>query len=145
VDVAFYDASESEKLLRYPTATVMQGLVAAPYAIPTAEFLTDGPAGGVVLQLSTDALFLAGVREELVTMASEQNFELISRYTSPTGTQEKRVECVFSRARSQSLRLPVSIRNSARESAAYLAFQLTGQIHYSPAGLVFGLLPLPPE
>jgi hypothetical protein len=47
--------------------------------------VTDGPAGGVVLQLSTRELFLAGIREELVTIASDQSFEGIAAYRAPYG------------------------------------------------------------
>jgi hypothetical protein len=40
VDVAFYNNAEREKLLRFPTAPVMQELVSNPVEVPTAEFLS---------------------------------------------------------------------------------------------------------
>lgn len=40
VDVAHYGAAERQKLLRYPTRTVMQELVEKPLEVPKAEFLT---------------------------------------------------------------------------------------------------------
>ena len=107
--------------------------------------ITDGPAGGVVLQLAKQALFLAGIREELVTIATDQSFERVNAYRAATGTLDKTVECVFSKGRFRSLRLPASVRDRAKESAGYLVIRLRGKIHYSPAGLVFGVLALPSE
>ncbi len=107
--------------------------------------ITDGPAGGVVVQLSNRALFLVGIREDLVMLASEQVFERITTYKSEPATIEKSVECVFSKGRFRSLRLPESIIRRTTGSGAYSAFSLPGRIHYSPSGLVFGLLRLPPE
>lgn len=40
VDVRFYDDAEKSKLMRYPSASVMQEIVATPLKIPKAEFLT---------------------------------------------------------------------------------------------------------
>ena len=40
VDVAFYDEIEKQKLLKYPTATVMEQLVSQGVDISTADFLT---------------------------------------------------------------------------------------------------------
>jgi hypothetical protein len=107
--------------------------------------ITDGPAGGVALQISKQALFLAGIREELVNIAANQNFEIILAYKAPAGTLRKTVECVFSKSRFRSLRLPSSVLNQVKESAGYSVIRLNGNIHYSPAGLVFGVLELPPE
>ncbi|HBL31358.1 MAG TPA: hypothetical protein DD490_31410 [Acidobacteria bacterium] len=107
--------------------------------------ITDGPAGGLVVQTSPRDLFLVGIREELLDIAAKQNFDRVTSYRSKTGTVEKSVECVFSRGRLRTLRLPASIRSQLRETAGYSAFQLRGAIHYSPAGLVFGRLPLPSE
>lgn len=107
--------------------------------------ITDGPAGGLVLQLSRRALFLTGIREELVAIASDQDFGRISAYRAAPGTRDKTVECVFSKGRFQLLRLPASVRDRAKESAGYSVIRLRGKIHYSPAGLVFGVLELPSE
>lgn len=40
VDVRFFDAEEQAKLLQYPTADVMQGIVEKSVSVPKAEFLT---------------------------------------------------------------------------------------------------------
>jgi len=107
--------------------------------------VSDSPAGGVVLQLSDRALFLAGIREELLVVASEQSFERMNSYQSEAGTAEKVVECVFSQGRFRSLNLPPSISDQAAKVGGYMSFRLKGTIHYSQSGLVFGVLPLPNE
>jgi hypothetical protein len=95
--------------------------------------ITDGPADGVVMQLLNGGLFLAGFREELVTLAADQDFERIIAYRYEAATIKKSVECVFSRSRFRSLSLPRSVR--LRESGGYVSFLTSGQIHYSPGGL----------
>lgn len=105
----------------------------------------DGPAGGLTVQISDDALFLLGIREDLLFTAVDQNFDKITTYKTEAGTIEKTVECVFSRHRFERLRLPPSIRKRTQESGGYFRFPLSGMIHYSDSGLAFGVLPLPKE
>jgi hypothetical protein len=107
--------------------------------------VVDGPAGGEIVRLSTDALFMLGIREDLVVLAASQDAEGILTYRNPASTIEKTVECVVSRARIRSLRLPESIMEQAEASGQYFRFELSGQLQYSPFGLVFGVLPLPPR
>ncbi len=107
--------------------------------------VSDGPAGGVVLQLSDTEMFLAGIRGELITLAAEQSFENVLEYRANTGSLEKTVDCVFSQSRFERLRLPRSLHEQARQNGGYFSFQLDGVLHYSPAGLVFGVLRLPAE
>jgi|ERR1044071_312787 hypothetical protein len=105
----------------------------------------DGPAGGVLLQTSDTALFFLGIREELLSLACEQVFGSILDYKADVGSILKRVECVLSQGRFKRFKLPASVRNSVRVSGPYLAFDLTGQLHYTREGLVVGVLPLPRE
>ena len=105
--------------------------------------IVDGPAGGVVLQLSDRALFFAGIRDQLVDDASTQSFNEIMNRSFPTATMQKTVECVVGRGRYRDLYLPNSIKEKAQKSQQYVKFCLHGQIHYSRGGLVFGVLPLP--
>jgi hypothetical protein len=107
--------------------------------------ITEGPAGGVIVQISGRALFLIGIREDLPMMAAQQDFDRVLEYRALAGSIEKTVECVLSESRARTMSLPSSVLERARRSAGNLFFRLDGLIHYSPAGLVFGLLPLPVE
>ena len=73
--------------------------------------IIDGPAGGIVIQLSDSFLFFAGIREDLLTLAAEQNFEK-SWHLKQEANDRKTVECVFSKGRYSRLRLPSSYEKS---------------------------------
>ena len=105
--------------------------------------VTDGPAGGVVIQLSERELFFFGIRENLLVMAANQKFGELTRYKAEVDSMRKTVECTFSAGRYPSLDLPPSIANSATKKGGYVHFPLSGKLNYSPEGLVFGILPLP--
>jgi hypothetical protein len=107
--------------------------------------VTDGPAGGVVLQLSKRALFFFGIREELLVMAANQQFESVTHYKANVDSIQKKVACTFSAGRYGSLVLPASIQKAVTETGGYVHFPLSGILNYSPEGLVFGVLPLPEE
>lgn len=111
----------------------------------TKSRVTNGPAGGVVIQLSRRLLFLFGIRESLLTIAADQDFEKILTFNAEVGSTEKTVECTFSERRFTDLDLPASVRESARKSGGYFHFLLSGILNYSREGLVFGILPLPEE
>ncbi len=108
----------------------------------TKSRVTNGPAGGVVMQLSSSNLFLFGVRESLLLSAAKQDFEDIVSFKAETGSTQKVVDCTFSSGRFSDLDLPDSVRDMAKKSGAYFHFPLSGVLHYSAEGLVFGLLPL---
>lgn len=107
--------------------------------------VTDGPAGGVVVQLSGSELLFLGIREQLLTLATNQEFQDIERYKADVDSLNKIVECTFSVGRFRGLRLPPSVRQSATQTGGYFHFPLRGTLHYSAEGLVFGLLPLPQQ
>lgn len=107
--------------------------------------VVDDPSGGVVIQLSDDALFFFGIREELLVKASKQSLEELFHYEARVRTERKVVECKFSRGRFERLTLPASIEEDAEELGGYMQFELSGDLHYSREGLVFGILPLPEE
>lgn len=107
--------------------------------------VTDGPAGGVVIQLSQRELFFFGIREHLLVMAANQKFEELTRYKAEVDSMRKTIDCTFSAGRYPSLDLPPSIANSATKTGGYVHFPLSGKLNYSPEGLVFGVLPLPEE
>lgn len=113
--------------------------------LATRSRIVDGPAGGVVLQISKTELMLLGIREELCNLAAKQNFRRILEYRASVGSEQKTVECVFSRGRFKSLALPKSVNPRVSRNGAYHRFKLPGLIHYSAGGLVFGVLPLPEE
>lgn len=107
--------------------------------------VTDGPAGGVVVQLSDRELLFLGIQEQLLTLATAQEFEEIARYKAEVSSINKTVECTFSAGRFRGLRLPPSVSQSAAQIGGYFHFPLRGTLRYSPEGLVFGILPLPEQ
>ena len=103
--------------------------------------VTDGPAGGTVFQLSKDALFFLGIRESLLTLSAQQNFKDILEYKEVAGALRKTIECVVSKGRYKMLDIPDKIILDEEEHGGYYYFKMKGQMHYSPEGLVFGVLP----
>ncbi len=104
--------------------------------------VTDGPAGGVVVQLSDNLVIFLGLREELLVLASEQEFKRILEHKAEAASMTKEVECVVSKGRFREFTLPGEILESVRESPGYVHFHLEGQLYYTSGGIVFGLLPL---
>ena len=77
-----------------------------------------------------------------MSLASEQEFERIAEYASEPESVQGNVECVVSKSRLESLRLPSSISVEAHEMERSVRFTLSGELHYSAFGLVFGILPV---
>lgn len=106
--------------------------------------ITDGPAGGVAVPLPGGDLFFLGIRETLLEQAALQKLRAISDFRAERGSLRKTVECVFTRSTFQGLRLPAEITQGARLYGNYVSFNLSGQIHYSTSGILFGVLPVRP-
>lgn len=105
--------------------------------------IIGSPAGGIVVQLSNDELFFIGIFQELITMSINQNFtELLTYIHKSPATVKKTVECVVNHHEFKNLRLPPFISEQFDEKKKILKFYLSGHIHYSSSGLVFGILPL---
>lgn len=107
--------------------------------------VSDGPAGGHVFAVDDRVLLFIGIREQLVALASLQDFQAIAEYTFPPGTVEKAVECAVPAARfrrdfARFMEVPGQER---RSEAGYVRFSLSGHLHYCQSGLVFGVLPIP--
>ncbi|MEO7885940.1 MAG: hypothetical protein ABIR76_04305, partial [Polaromonas sp.] len=99
-------------------------------------------AGGVVLQVSDEALMFLGIRSELLSLASLQDFSRINDYSFNAGTETQFIECVLSKTKYEAFVLPPSVMSSAKEANGNMSFQLKGAIQYAKSGLVFGVLPL---
>jgi len=104
--------------------------------------VSDGPAGGVVLQLKKEYMFFVGIRGELLTIAAEQKFDRVVEYKTPAASMSKTVDCLFTKAKFKEMDLPQRLRDRARKTGGYFSLSLKGQLHYSCGGLVFGILPL---
>lgn len=102
--------------------------------------ITDGPHSGIVIQISDKEMLFLGIREDLLFMASEQNYNRILNYQTDCGTDFKTVKCVFSPDRFKELRLPSHIHVHQDEDGFHY-FYLSGQLQFSLGGLVFGILP----
>lgn len=107
--------------------------------------LINKMAGGIVVQFSDTQLMFLGIREELIQLVASQDFEDISNYKSESSSKTEQVKCVFSQRRFKTLRLPASMNIESNDMGGYQSFKLDGVIHFSAAGLVFGLLDLPKE
>jgi len=102
----------------------------------------DGPHVGIVLQLSRDRLFFLGIREELIEMAVEQNFDKVVKYRAEPVFLKKTVKCVISQGQFKKFELPPQLSNRVTRREQYVHFELQGILHFSPGGIVFGTLPL---
>jgi hypothetical protein len=102
--------------------------------------VSDGPVGGGVVQITDRELFFFGFREDIVLMAMNQNFENILAYKAGSAILRKTVRCILVRRQYERLRLPEHIRRRARTAGQYMIFDITGRLHYSQEGLVFGIL-----
>jgi hypothetical protein len=103
--------------------------------------IIDGPGGGEIVRVSDRALFLLGIREELLVIAAEQDFQRLLAYKAPTGSEDEVVECSLSRSRARTIDLP-SYLDEGQKRLQTVRFRARGSIQYSPAGLVFGVIPM---
>ena len=108
----------------------------------TKSRVRDFPAGGIVFELSDSELFLIGIREELLNMAANQDFGAILDYRVEPYSESHEVDCAYSQTRFELSRLPAIIPEAKKGSDGYYRFSLSGELHFSDAGLVFGILPL---
>jgi len=100
--------------------------------------VTDGPAGGIAVPVGNNNLALLGIRQDLVGLAIEQDFDRVLTYNAPAGTLEKTVEFVFPTRKFRAMQLPPTIVNAAHQSGGYMRFTLNGSTQYNHSGLVFG-------
>ena len=106
------------------------------------SFVQDGPSGGILVQPSSNVLYLLGIMEELVFLAENQSFSEILDYTHEGGTVRKTVRCQFSDRQLKTFQLPSELRERMTQSGGRYAIDLEGNLMYSPSGLVHGILPL---
>lgn len=104
--------------------------------------VTDGPAGGIAVQIRPNMLAFLGVRQDLVDMAASQRFDDVLSYEAPAGTLKKSVEFVFHENKFKTMQLPRAIAESATRSGSYRRFTLEGSTQYNRSGLVFGFFSL---
>jgi hypothetical protein len=104
--------------------------------------ISDGKAGGNLLQLNDHSLFVFGIREELLQLVANQDLKQICKYSATTETVKKTVHCKVSAGRFERMSLPIHIQEEAIKKNGYYVFDLDGFINYSRCGLVFGELPL---
>jgi len=104
------------------------------------SYVTDGPSGGVTLQLPNREMLFIGIMEDLIFQALDQNFENILSYEHYPGSISKRVRCFFSKGRYDKLILPDHVEDRVIDAAPYKSFDLFGELHYSREGTVFGIL-----
>lgn len=109
----------------------------------TRSVVADGPAGGVIVPAEEGSIFFTGVREDLVNMAMSQDFAAIASYHMAPASLVKRVIAIVSRGRFKQYGFNEQSESVERRGTGYLAIELSGELHYSAGGLVFGWLPRP--
>lgn len=103
--------------------------------------VVDGPAGGKVLKIAENSLFLFGIRDDLVNMAIQQDFGQVLQYKAEVGSVFKTVEYIFTEDSFRKMSLAPGILEASEVKDGLVTFRLEGQLHYSQEGLVFGVLP----
>lgn len=104
--------------------------------------VTDGPAGGVTLQLPDGNLFFLGIREDVLELAASQQLGALLEFKTPRTSTFKQVDCLFSEGRMRSLPAPQLVRERAQRQRGYYSIRVRGMIHYADSGILFGVLPI---
>lgn len=103
----------------------------------TKSVVEDGPTGGIICRTETGVFFL-GVMEDLLNLAVEQNFSSIRQYHRTPAMVSKTVRCTIPKGRKKEFGdLPLTWDESEQ---FYLRFEVSGDLHYTSGGLVFGWL-----
>jgi hypothetical protein len=112
----------------------------------TRSIVADGPVGGVVVPMrAANRLFFLGIRQDLVEMATTQKQQAILGYQNTSAIIEKRVIGVFSRGRFQSYGFNTESSSVRPRGHGYFEVHLSGPLHYTAGGLVFGWLAWPDD
>ncbi len=104
--------------------------------------ITGVAAGGLCSRMNPSNLFFTGIREDLLKVAADQNFNELTQVRYAAGSIQSTVECVFSEGRYRSLGRPRGFSVRRNSSGTLYHRDLTGVIHYSTSGIAFGVLPL---
>jgi hypothetical protein len=105
--------------------------------------VADLNAGGLIVRLSSEALFFVGIRAELLSLVSEQDFDATAGYRAEVETADRAVECRVNKDTFAAWELGGAVEAGQERGGPNVVFRLRGQIHAAPSGLVFGVLPLP--
>jgi hypothetical protein len=107
----------------------------------TRSKITDSPDGGVVLPLPSGDLFFIGIRQSQVELAASQALSRMTDTRTEHGEIPKVVACMATEHAFSRLRLPRNVRDRAQAYGNYIEFELRGNVFYSDAGTLFGVLP----
>ena len=99
-------------------------------------------AFGATVQISDGALMFLGIEDRLLRMLANQDFDEISSYRFEPKSSFEKVRCVVSAGRARTILLPESLGIDGRMPKGYTSFELSGNLHCTGAGLVFGVLPI---
>lgn len=97
--------------------------------------------GGTVVPYSQDAVLFVGFRGDLLTLAAGQDFDAIASFEFAPASRVATVQCVVSNGRVRSLNLPAALVEGMTKEESYSTFRLSGTLHFSAGGQVFGILP----
>lgn len=104
--------------------------------------ITDGPAGGITIQLLDGNFFFLGIRQELLELAANQELSSVLEFKTEGGSMQKVVDCFFSEGRFSLLSNQELLMNRAQRKRGYYSLLLSGTIHYSNSGILYGVLPI---
>lgn len=101
-------------------------------------------AGGVVLPISHDKVFFAGIDENMVELAYRQKHNQLLGMMYDHVTSSQKVRCRLPTDVFEHLDVNTDIRSTAMkvENGKKMEFRATGNIHCSNSGIVFGILPV---
>lgn len=97
---------------------------------------TTAGSVGHTFQLSNDRLFYIGIREGLLEMAIDQDFEKIVKYKTVPSSKIEKVRCVLPAKRHAS----IFGKSEKLRRVSYVSFIRYGVIHTSSSGIVFGVV-----
>jgi hypothetical protein len=109
-------------------------------------WVSDGPAGGIVMGYNGNLLFL-GLREDLLRIAANQDFGRVLSYVTNAGSLTKTVQMHLTLRQFRDLRLPDAmlprrLTEPFPGAPGRIRISLSGELHYTREGLVFGVLPV---
>lgn len=128
---------------RYDASTYLMTRKHNPW-FNTRSVVSDGPAGGNVYLVAPNTLIFIGIREELIALATQQNFSEIADYGFQGGIVDKVVQCVIPVGR---FKIEFAKRSELshleiRQYSGYVMFQAEFRLLYSRGGLVYGIASL---
>jgi hypothetical protein len=103
------------------------------------SYVIDGNASGITVSVSKSQFFFLGIDHQLINIAQKQDFKEISNFHMKPKTVLETVRCRLKGKEFDPFDFSMLIEEVIKEDD-FIPFNLKGYLHYSPSGLVFGIL-----